>query len=74
MSTIMSQVTCSPCNMKNDELKWQSNKVSTNHLDNCGKIHNEFTTKFFKMIFDIRPELKDLYILESEKSHGIWQL
>ena len=43
--------------MKNDELKWHSNIVSTNHLNKCGKIHKEVKTKLFKMIFDKRPEL-----------------
>ena len=74
MSTIMSQVTCSPCDMKNDELRWHSNIVSTNHLDKCGKIHNEVKTKHFKMIFDIRPKLQEIYNLESEKTHDFWQL
>ena len=52
MSTRMSQVTCSLCDKKIDDLKKQSHKVSTNHLQKGGKIDNELTTKVFKMIFD----------------------
>ena len=69
MSTKMSQVTCSLCNMKIDELKWQEFLVATSHLQNCGKIHIELTTKFFEMIFDIRPEIREKYKLVNEKTH-----
>ena len=32
------------------------------------------TTKFFKMSFDIRPELQEKFNLEKEKTHDFWQL
>ena len=60
MTTIKRQVTCSLCNLKIEESKWNSHIVSTNHLEKCGKIHNELTTKFLKMIFGITPELERL--------------
>ena len=74
MTTIMTQVTCSLCNIKIDESKWQLHIVSTNHLQKCGSIHSEFTTKFFNMLFDIRPEIEEIYNLDNEKTHEFWQL
>ena len=74
MSTIKSQVTCSLCNLKIDEIKWQSHIASTNPLQKYRVLQYELTTKFFKTIFDIRPELQEIYNLESEKTHDFWQL
>ena len=70
----MSQVTCSLCNMRTDDLKRQSHIVSTNHSQKCGKNHSELTTKFFNMFFDITPEIEEISNLENEKTHDFWQL
>ena len=48
--------------------------VSTNHLQKCGKIQNELTTKCFKVFLDIRPELQEIHNLEIGKTHNFWQL
>ena len=64
----MSQVTCSLCNMKIDEIKWQELLVSTNNLQNCGRIHNELTTKLFRMILGKEPELQEIYKRENQKN------
>ena len=48
MTTIKRQVTCSLCNMKIEESKWNSHIVSSNHLEKCGKIHNELLNKIFQ--------------------------
>ena len=37
MTTIMNQVTCSPCNKNIDELKWMEHLVSKNPLQLCKK-------------------------------------
>ena len=50
------------------ETKLQELLVSTNHLQNCGRIHNELTTNFFRMIFDIEPEIQEIYKLENQKN------
>ena len=42
-------------------------------LKKCGGIDNEFTTKFFKMFFDIRPEREEIFNLENEKTHDFWR-
>ena len=70
----MSRVTCSLCNMKIDELKRQSQIVSTFHLEKCEKVHNDLTTKLFKMIFDIRPELQEINNWENQNTHDFWHL
>ncbi len=73
MSTLMCQVTCALCNIKIDELKWKEHQTSENHLKKCGENHNELTTKFFKMFFDIRPQREEIFNLTNEKTHDFWQ-
>ena len=73
MSTLMSQVTCSLCNMKINELKWNEHIVSSKHLEKCKENHNELTTKFFKMFFDIGPQREEIFNLKNEKTHDFWQ-
>ena len=73
MSTLMCQVTCTLCNIKIDELKWKEHQTSENHLKKCGENHNELTTKFFKMIFDIKPQREEIFNLKNEKTHDFWQ-
>ena len=60
--------------METDEKKMQSHIVSTNHLQKCRKSHSELTTKNFKMFFDIRPEIEEIYKLENGKTHNFWHL
>ena len=60
MSTLMCQVTCALCNIKMDELK-------------CGENHNELTTKFFRMFFDIGPQREEMFNLKNEKLHDFWK-
>ena len=67
MSIALSQVTSSLCNNKFDELKQQSHIVSKNHLQKCGTVQHELTKQVFKTIFDIRPELQELYNLKMIK-------
>ena len=50
MTTIMNQATCSLCNMKIDELKWNEHLVSTNHLQLCKDNKNKIAIKFFEMM------------------------
>ena len=73
MTTLMCQVTCSLCNMKIEESKWKEHQTSENHLKKCGENHNELTTKFFKMFFDIRPQREEIFNLKNEKTHDFWQ-
>ena len=73
MTTLMCQVTCALCNIKIDELKWKEHQISENHLKKCGENHNELTTKFFKMFFDIRPQREEIFNLKNEKTHDFWQ-
>ena len=69
----MCQVTCTLCNIKMDELKWKEHQTSPNHLKKCEENHNELTTKFFKMFFDIRPQREEIFNLKNEKTHDFWQ-
>ena len=73
MSTLMCQVTCTLCNIKIHELKWKEHQTSENHLKKCGENHNELTTKFFRMFFDIRPQREEIFNLKNEKTHDFWQ-
>ena len=58
MTSTMNKVTCSLCNIKVDEIKWNEQLVSMNHLqlfkDNKGKN----AIKFFEMIFNACPNEK----------------
>ena len=55
MTSIMNQVTCSLCNMKIDELKWNEHIVSRNHLRLCKNVKGKIAIKFFEMIFNACP-------------------
>ena len=52
MTTIMSQVTCSQCNIKVDEKKWGEHLSSTEHLEICKDDKGELGKRFFDLIFD----------------------
>ena len=47
MSTIMSQVACSLCNMKVDEIKWNEHLVCMSHLQLCKDNKAKIAIKFF---------------------------
>ena len=74
MTTIVNQVTCSPGNMKFDELKWEEHLVSTNHLYLCKNVKAEITIKFFEMISNTCPKKSEIYIVKIKKTHDFWQL
>ena len=48
----MNQVTCSLCDIKVDEKKWDEHLVSTDHLQLCKEGKGELGTRFFDLIFD----------------------
>ena len=60
MTALMSQVTCTFCMDKVDETKWKEHLTSPKHLQNCKNFDNCNAINFFKMIFEARPEKKDI--------------
>ena len=68
MTTIMSQLTCSLCNMKIDELNWEEHLVSTNHLQLCKDNKDKIAIKVFEMIFSAYSKKNKISILKSEKT------
>ena len=50
MTNIISQVTCSLCNMTIDELKWKQHLVSTSYLQWRIIVKNRIARKYFEMI------------------------
>ena len=71
MTTIRNQVTCSLCNMKTDELKWQEQLVSTNPLRLCKKAKIQIAIKFFEMMCNTNPEKSKITNLKIEKKHMV---
>ena len=74
MTTIMSQVTCSLCNMKMDKLKRKEHSVSTNHLQLCKNVKDKIAAKFFEMLFNACPEKSKTFNLKTGKTHEFGQL
>ena len=74
MTGLMSQVTCSLCNIKTDELQWNKHIISTDHLNRCKNIKHKIAIKFFEMIFSACLKKSKIYNLENEKTHNFWQL
>ena len=72
MTTIMNQVTCSLCNMKTDELKWNGYLVSENHLELRKYDKVKTALNFFEMIFSVNFNQKELKNLEI-KAFDFWQ-
>ena len=56
MAALMSKVTCGFCLEKIDESKWKDHIISTKHILKCKTYDNIIATKFFGMIFDVRPD------------------
>ena len=73
MTTIMSQVTCSLCDMKMDESQWKEHLISTKHLKRCKEEKGIITTKFFELIFNTYHNRKNIYNLKDEKTLDFWQ-
>ena len=74
MTTLMSQVTCTLCNVKIDETEWKNHIISTKHLQNCKNVDDKIAIKFFEMIFEVRPEKERIFNLKNEKTLDFWQL
>ena len=74
MTALMSQVTCDLCYEKIDEPKWKDHILSTKHLLKCKTYDSIIATKFFEMIFDVRPEKEQLYNLRNVKTHNFWRI
>ena len=72
MTGLMSQVTCVPCNIKIDEMKWKEHLCSEKHLQYCKSTDNSLAIKFFEMIFEARPEKKKIFNLKNKKSLDFW--
>ena len=68
----MSQVTCTPCNIKIDEMKWKEHLCSEKHLQYCKSTDNSLAIKFFEMIFEARSEKKKIFNLKNKKSLDFW--
>ena len=73
MTTIMNQVTCSLCDIKTDEFKWNEHLVSTKHLKRCKEEKSIIITKFFEISFNTYHERKATYNLKDEKTLDVWQ-
>ena len=74
MSTIMSQVACSLCNMKVDEIKWNEHLVCMSHLQLCKDNKAKLQSSFFEKIFNACPNKSGLYNFKFEETHHFWQL
>ena len=74
MTGLMSQVTCVPCDIKIDEMKWKEPLCSEKHLKYCKSADYIIAIKFFEMIFEARPEKKKVFSLKKEKSLDFWRL
>ena len=74
MTALMCQVTCTLFNIKIDETEWKNHIISTKHLQNCKNVDDKIAIKIFEMIFEVRPEKKNLFNLKNEKTHNFWQL
>ena len=46
MTTIINQLTCSLCNIKIDELKWDEHLISLEHLQKCKEVKDGIVSKF----------------------------
>ena len=73
MTTIMNQVTCSLCDIKVDEKKWDEHLCSEKHLKYCKDADYTIAIKFFEMIFEARPEKKKIFNLKNQKALDFWQ-
>ena len=69
----MSQVTCSLCRMKIDEINWNDHLMSTEHLQKCGEVKGGIVAKFFNIIFKTYHNRKDLYNWEDEYILDFWE-
>ena len=74
MTALMSQITCGLCYEKIDESKWKDHIISTNHVLKCKTYESIIATKFFEMIFDVRPEKEQIYNLNNVKTHNFWRI
>ena len=74
MTTVKNQVTCSLCNMKNHEFKWNEHLVSTNHLQFCKNVKDRNSIKLFEMILNACAKKNKILNLKIEKTHDFWQL
>ena len=70
----MTQVTCDLCYEKNDESKWKEHIISTKHILKCKTYDSIVATKFFEMIFDVRPEKEQKYYLNNLNTHNFWRI
>ena len=73
MSTIMSQVTCSLCNIKVDEIKWNEHLVSINYLQFCKDNKDKIAKKFFEMIINACPKKSKIHSLKIQNTYDFWQ-
>ena len=59
----MSQVTCSLCNVKIDEIKWSEHLISTDPLQICKVVKDGIVSKIFNLDFETYHNRKDIYII-----------
>ena len=68
----MSQVACDLCYEKINESKWKERIISSKHILKCKTYDSIIATKFFEMIFHVRPEKEQISILKNVKTHSFW--
>ena len=69
----MSQLTCSLCDIKVDELQWKEHLISTNDLQLCKEYKCETAIRFFELIFSSYHNRKYIYSLKDERTFNFWQ-
>ena len=60
----MSEVTCSLCIIKIDELKWKEHLISTNHLELYKNGKDKNARQIFELILNPCPKISKIYDLK----------